>query len=54
MNASPRDKADADGSPAADDRTTTQEEQMPPTPDSDGPHDVSDDKVIEKTLPSQR
>ena len=24
----------------------------PPTPDEDGPHDVPDDTVIEKTLPS--
>jgi len=28
------------------------EDQMPPTPDEDGPHDVPDDQVIEKTLPS--
>jgi hypothetical protein len=27
------------------------DEQPPPTPDQDGPHDVPDDKVIEKTLP---
>ena len=27
-------------------------EQPPPTPDEDGPHDVPDDKVIEKTLPA--
>jgi hypothetical protein len=26
--------------------------QPPPTPDEDGPHDVPDDKVIEKTLPT--
>ena len=24
----------------------------PPVPDEDGPHDVPDDKVIEKTLPT--
>jgi hypothetical protein len=24
----------------------------PPTPDEDGPHDVPDEKVIEKTLPA--
>ena len=24
----------------------------PPIPDEDGPHDVPDDKVIEKTLPT--
>lgn len=29
------------------------EDQMPPTPDEDGPHDVPDDKVIEKTLPER-
>jgi hypothetical protein len=26
--------------------------QPPPVPDEDGPHDVPDDKVIEKTLPT--
>lgn len=26
---------------------------VPPTPDEDGPHDVPDDKVIEKTLPTR-
>lgn len=26
---------------------------MPHTPDEDGPHDVPDDKVIEKTLPAK-
>jgi hypothetical protein len=26
--------------------------QPTPTPDEDGPHDVPDDKVIEKTLPA--
>jgi hypothetical protein len=25
---------------------------VPPIPDEDGPHDVPDDKVIEKTLPT--
>jgi len=25
---------------------------MPPTPDQDGPHDVPDEQVIEKTLPN--
>lgn len=29
------------------------EELIPPTPDEDGPHDVPDDKVIEKTLPAK-
>ena len=28
------------------------EGQPPPIPDEDGPHDVPDDKVIEKTLPA--
>jgi len=26
---------------------------VPPIPDEDGPHDVPDDKVIEKTLPER-
>lgn len=26
--------------------------QPPPIPDQDGPHDVPDDEVIEKTLPA--
>ena len=29
------------------------QDQMPPTPDEDGPHDVPDDTVIEKTLPER-
>ena len=28
------------------------DEGMTPTPDEDGPHDVPDDQVIEKTMPS--
>ena len=28
-------------------------DQINPIPDEDGPHDVSDDKVIEKTLPAK-
>ncbi len=28
--------------------------KVPPTPDEDGPHDVPNDKVIEKTLPKER
>lgn len=28
-------------------------DQIPPIPDEDGPHDVPDDKVIEKTLPTK-
>jgi hypothetical protein len=27
-------------------------DQVNPVPDEDGPHDVPDDKVIEKTLPT--
>jgi hypothetical protein len=34
----------------ADDRLV--DGQVPHQPDEDGPHDVPDDKVIEKTLPS--
>jgi hypothetical protein len=34
----------------ADDRLV--DGQAPHQPDEDGPHDVPDDKVIEKTLPS--
>lgn len=30
----------------------TAEDLMPPIPDEDGPHDVPDENVIEKTLPS--
>ena len=37
--------------PVADDKT---EGQPPPSPDQDGPHDVPDDRVIEKTLPKPR
>ena len=40
----PGDAADRDD--ALDDRFP------PPIPDEDGPHDVPDDKVIEKTLPT--
>jgi hypothetical protein len=29
------------------------EDLVPPIPDEDGPHDVPDDKVIEKTLPER-
>ena len=28
------------------------EDHVPPTPDEDGPHDVPDEQVIEKTLPT--
>jgi hypothetical protein len=36
--------------PAADD---DEREDPPPVPDEDGPHDVPDAAVIEKTLPSK-
>jgi hypothetical protein len=32
----------------------TPDELMSPKPDEDGPHDVPDEMVIEKTLPSHR
>jgi hypothetical protein len=35
--------------PVADD----ERDDPPPRPDEDGPHDVPDDAVIEKTLPSK-
>jgi len=38
------------GSPVDPDESRA--DQIPPTPDEDGPHDVPDDKVIEKTLPT--
>ncbi len=37
--------------PNADEGDDLPEEQVPPTPDEDGPHDVPDEAVIEKTLP---
>lgn len=30
------------------------EDDMPPTPDEAGPHDVPDDEVIDKTLPARQ
>ena len=38
------------GSAADDDESA--DDQNPPIPDEDGPHDVPDDQVIERTLPS--
>jgi len=32
----------------------TPDELLTPKPDEDGPHDVPDEMVIEKTLPSRR
>ena len=37
---------------SADDADESLAGQVPPIPDEDGPHDVPDDKVIEKTLPT--
>lgn len=37
--------SDADADEAPDD-------EIPPIPDEDGPHDVPNEKVIEKTLPT--
>lgn len=36
----------------ADESKKSAEELFPPTPDEDGPHDVPDETVIEKTLPT--
>jgi hypothetical protein len=38
--------------PGASDSDESLEAQVPPIPDEDGPHDVPDETVIEKTLPS--
>ena len=38
----------------SDDDSDESAREMTPTPDEDGPHDVPDEKVIEKTLPSHR
>lgn len=38
--------------PAAGDADDPVQGEFPPTPDEDGPHDVPDEKVIEKTLPT--
>jgi hypothetical protein len=46
MPASKKPQSDILDEPVADD-------QVPPIPDEDGPHDVPDDKVIEKTLPER-
>ena len=37
----------------SDDESDESAREMTPTPDEDGPHDVPDEKVIEKTLPAQ-
>ena len=46
MPATQQPQHDATDEPRADD-------EVPPIPDEDGPHDVPDDKVIEKTLPER-
>ena len=46
----PATQSQQQGEQAADDDIV--EGQPPPTPDQDGPHDVPDDTVIEKTLPT--
>jgi hypothetical protein len=38
---------------ASDGDESHDEDQFPLTPDEQGPHDVPDDKVIEKTLPTR-
>jgi hypothetical protein len=35
-----------------DETKKSAEELFPPTPDEDGPHDVPDETVIEKSLPT--
>lgn len=46
----PATEPSQDNPPAADEPS----DGLPtPKPDEDGPHDVPDDKVIEKTLPSK-
>lgn len=37
----------------ADEADESPEDRVPPTPDERGPHDVPDDKVIEKTVPTK-
>ncbi len=37
---------------SAADSDESLDDHVSPTPDEDGPHDVPDDQVIEKTLPS--
>ncbi|MDQ6881822.1 MAG: hypothetical protein M3150_06995 [Pseudomonadota bacterium] len=38
----------------SDESDESVEDHLAGTPDEDGPHDVPDDEVIEKTLPSTR
>ena len=37
---------------SASDSDESLDDQVPPIPDEDGPHDVPDEMVIEKTLPT--
>lgn len=50
MAADPTQKPDQQTSDPGSERPRADE--FPPVPDEDGPHDVPDDQVIEKTLPS--
>ena len=38
---------------SADESAESLDGQFPPVPDEDGPHDVPDEKVIEKTMPTK-
>lgn len=38
---------------SADSSDEESDDRMPPVPDQDGPHDVPDEQVIEKTIPSR-
>jgi len=47
-------RATRNGPGSASDSDESHDDEFPPTPDEDdGPHDVPDDKVIEKTLPTR-
>lgn len=41
------------GKGSASEGDESREDEVSPLPDEDGPHDVPDDKVIERTLPSR-
>jgi hypothetical protein len=40
--------------PSKQDDAPRAEDDIPKTPDEPGPHDVPDDEVIDKTLPTKR
>lgn len=50
MAIAPTQKPDQQTSDQAGEKPAAGE--FPPVPDEDGPHDVPDEKVIEKTLPA--